>query len=82
AFAPKPMPSDIPAPIAITFFTAPPSCMPMKSLFAYTRKVLLQWIFSCRSATNSASGEATEIAVGRPIASSFANVGPDRTASE
>ena len=31
AFAPKPMPSAMPAPIAMTFFTAPPSCTPIKS---------------------------------------------------
>ena len=31
ALAPKPMPSAIPAPMAMTFFTAPPNCTPIKS---------------------------------------------------
>ena len=81
ALAPKPMPSDIPAPMAMTFFTAPPSCTPIKSGLLYTRKLLPQCSSCWRSSEKAWSVDASEIAVGRPAASSLANVGPEITAS-
>ena len=81
ALAPKPTPSEIPAPIAITFLTAPPSCMPIKSSLLYTRNERPQCSKSANCCANSGEVDETEIAVGEPIAISFANVGPESTAS-
>ncbi len=38
-FAPKPMPSERPAPTASTFFTAPPTSTPTMSVDVYARKL-------------------------------------------
>ena len=80
ALAPKPKPSDIPAPIAITFLTAPPSCIPIKSSLLYTLNERPQCKRSANCLAKSLEVDDTEIAVGKPIAISFAKVGPESTA--
>ena len=81
AFAPNPTPSEIPAPMAITFLTAPPSCIPIKSSLLYTLNERPQCNKSAICLANADDVDDTEIAVGEPIAISLAKVGPESTAN-
>ncbi len=80
ALGPSPMPSTTPAAMAITFFNAPPISTPTTSSLPYTRRKRPR-NSSCTSATVRASAAATTTAVGMPLATSDAKLGPDRTAT-
>ena len=78
AFIPNPKPSPIPAAIANTFFTAPPSSTPIKSSLAYTR-IFPWWNAVCTRWQNSGAVLATVKAQGKPSPTSRAKLGPDKT---
>jgi len=70
----------MPVAMAMTFFSAPPASTPMRSRFVYrrsSREPSRAW----SSVASAWSADAMTAAAGRPIATSRANVGPDRTAS-
>ncbi len=72
---PKPIPSAIPAAIAITFFTTPATSQPTTSGLVYTRR--LGWVrIRCSSEAIDSSGIATTVAAGWPAMISRARFGP------
>ncbi len=75
ALSPKPRPSLVPAAIANTFLTAPPTSMPGRSSLAYARSASPR-SSAATLAVSAASVAATTSAVGNPRATSSANVGP------
>ena len=71
-----PTPSIIPAPIAITFFNAPPISTPITSLDLYTFK----FVFSNNAADNSSDMlllDERVTAVGSSLATSLGKLGPE-----
>ena len=78
--SPNPMPSTMPAAIAITFFTTPAISQPTTSVFVYTRKVgneIICWIIL----PTRSSPHATTVAAGCPAKISRAKFGPVKTAT-
>ena len=72
------MPSQMPAAMAIGFFSAPAISVPITSVFVYTRNVD-EFSRRCASSAASRSADATADDVGRPWTTSRARLGPDST---
>ena len=68
----------MPAAMATTFFTQPPTSQPTTSPEVYGRKVLV-WKACCAWRAIRSQWAAMVIAVGSPFATSFAKDGPERT---
>src|SRR5437763_425479 len=80
ALSPNPSPSQIPAAIPITFFSAPASSTPTRSVFVYTRNRSVP-SRCCAHPASPRSAAAITTEVGSPRATSSAWLGPPSTAN-
>ena len=77
-FEPKPRPSEMPAPIATTFLSAPPMQHADHVVGAVDAEVQRGQRVLRERGRRRSSRPASTIAAGSPAAISVANVGPDR----